>query len=126
MLPGSVFGYFHPARAVPARNILLLAALAAAGALVIPWEQAVGLLNFGAFLSFMGVNAAAARRLYSAGSPMAALPVLGFFLCFVIWTHLPKTAWVAGGAWIVAGLVVALIRSRRPSGFGDAYNLTEV
>jgi hypothetical protein len=107
-----LFGYLHPATAVPVLNIVLLGTLALAGSLMVQWEHAVGLLNFGAFLSFMGVNLAAARLLWRRRSAKATLPALGFVFCFVIWINLPKTAWMAGAVWCAAGIVLAAVRLR--------------
>ena len=45
-------------------NVLLIGAIALAGAFFISYERGVELLNFGAFIAFMGVNAAAFVRYF--------------------------------------------------------------
>ena len=77
-------------------------------------------LNFGAFLSFMGVNAAAIREHFrNAGGQRrrgwlmgVAAPALGFVFCLWIWLSLRTPAKVAGGLWLAAGLVYAALRTR--------------
>ncbi len=45
-------------------NVLLIGAIALTGAFFISYERGVELLNFGAFIAFMGVNAAAFVRYF--------------------------------------------------------------
>ena len=58
VIPRRVFARLHPVRNTPSINILLLGVLAFLGAQVLSYELTAELLNFGAFLGFMGVNAA--------------------------------------------------------------------
>ena len=58
VLPISLFGYLSPKRQNPSRNIILVGVLAFLGTVFIPFDQACDLLNFGAFIGFMGVNLA--------------------------------------------------------------------
>ena len=67
----------------------------------------------------MGVNAAALRRIVAerktAGmkawlSGLASFA--GFVFCLVIWLSLPMPAKIAGGVWLLAGLIYAAIRTR--------------
>jgi hypothetical protein len=65
----------------------------------------------------MGVNAAVVRehfikRRRSGLSSDIVLPVLGFLFCFGIWISLPKPAKIAGGIWLLAGVVYLAIRTR--------------
>ncbi len=97
----------------PVQNIGLIGILALAGALLLNYEEAATLINFGAFLAFMGVNLAVIREF--CGRPPAGhkrnwlfdliMPGLGFLFCLVIWCSLPKTAKVVGGIWCAVGLV---------------------
>jgi hypothetical protein len=78
------------------------------------------LLNFGAFLGFMGVNFAAiwqflvrpqgARRRHIFTDLI--VPGLGFLFCFAIWIGLSNIAKIAGGAWFVIGVVYLAVRTR--------------
>src|SRR5215813_2382331 len=58
VIPRRFFGHLHPVRNTPNRNIWLIGILAYAGALVMSYETTAEILNFGAFLGFMGVNLA--------------------------------------------------------------------
>ena len=58
VIPRRIFARLHPVRNTPWINILLLGILAYCGAQVMSYELTAELLNFGAFLGFMGVNAA--------------------------------------------------------------------
>ena len=110
VLPRRLFGYLDPRRHSPTYNILLLAAFAFAGALLLDYELSAALLNFGAFLSFMGVNLAAIRRF--AFTRAAVVSALGFLFCLWIWLSLPLPAKIAGGAWLLAGIVYSAIQTR--------------
>jgi amino acid transporter len=56
VLPRRLFAYLDPRRNTPTRNIWLIGILAYIGTLFVSYEQAGEILNFGAFLAFMGVN----------------------------------------------------------------------
>jgi len=120
VLPRRIFGTLNPRTQNPARNIVLVGIFAFAGALAIPFEVACDLLNFGAFLGFMGVNLATLwnhyitppashrRRLFRD----AVLPIAGFLLCFLIWLGLPHLSKVVGGIWLSIGIIFCAVRTR--------------
>jgi hypothetical protein len=78
------------------------------------YEHAGELLNFGAFLAFMGVNLACfwqftvtAQR---AGGKWrilqdAVLPLIGFAFCGLIWFNLNIIAKTVGGIWFAIGIL---------------------
>ena len=103
MLPKRVFGRLDAKRSQPAINIWIIGAVALGGALALSYERSAELINFGAFLAFMGVNLAAIR---SKPKPLAASACagLGFVFCAWIWWSLPPAAKMAGGLWFGAGL----------------------
>jgi hypothetical protein len=78
------------------------------------YELTAEILNFGAFLGFMGVNLAVVwqfwvRRVEGHNREFFAdliLPALGFLFCTLIWIGLGAPAKIAGGIWFVIGLVV--------------------
>jgi putrescine importer len=119
VLPWRFFGYIHPRTAVPAWNILLVAGLAFAGCLILDYEKAAELINFGAFLAFAGVNASATSLFYlradrdqrRMGRDLL-LPLAGMVFCLAIWWNLSWLAKVAGGLWFVAGIVYLGILTR--------------
>lgn len=120
VLPRAMFAYLDPKRNTPLYNILLVGALTFAGALWLDYERAAELINFGAFLAFMGVNLATAKEFYfkrQSGQKRhvlsdAVVPLLGFVFCFAIWISLPKPAKIAGGLWFVAGATYDAIKTR--------------
>jgi putrescine importer len=110
-IPRGFFGVIESKRGVPRNNVLFVGALALAGAFAMTYELGAELLNFGAIIGFMGVNAAAFiryfvrgdRRSWNAGLP----PVLGFIFCLYIWKSLHPPALVAGGIWLTIGILYA-------------------
>ena len=115
-LPRGFFGAIEPSRRIPMNNVLLIGAIALTGAFFLSYERGVELLNFGAFIAFMGVNAAAFVR-YFVRAPEKrwtnlAAPVAGFAICGFIWLHLSPLAKIAGGAWLAAGIVYGALRTR--------------
>jgi putrescine importer len=118
VLPKKFFGYLKPGTSTPTYNILLIGGLAFTGAVALnyigsAYEHAGELLNFGAFLAFMGVNfacfwqfsviakkAGAQRRLVRD----AILPIIGFLFCLVIWLNLNIIAKTVGGIWFAIGI----------------------
>ena len=119
VLPRRVFGYVDPKSANPSRNIILIGLISFVAAMLISYERAAELLNFGAFLAFMGVNITAIRALrieprrgrwkWWSG---AAISALGFLFCLAIWLSLPLPAKVGGGGWLLAGAVYTAVRTR--------------
>ncbi|HWQ55737.1 MAG TPA: APC family permease [Bryobacteraceae bacterium] len=117
VLPRKFFGRLDARSGVPTGNVLLLGVLTFGAALAVSWEHAVELLNFGAFLAFMGVNLVCFRAvLANPGAhrrwTRALAPLGGFLFCLTIWLSLPLPAQVAGGAWFLAGVVFLAWRTR--------------
>jgi len=124
VLPRRFFGAIHSRSQVPRNNVVLVGALALAGSLLLPaisgeltgYELGGNLVNFGALVAFMGVNAAAFVRSHIRGqSPRfvdTAAPVLGFVLCVVLWWNLSIRALAFGAMWMLVGIAVACWRTR--------------
>lgn len=120
VIPRRFFAYLHPVRNTPSHNIWLIGILAYVGAQVMSYELTAEILNFGAFLGFMGVNLAVVwqfwvrraegRRRTLLGD--VVLPILGFFFCTVIWVGLGTPAKIAGGLWFVIGVFVLASHTR--------------
>ena len=124
VLPRRVFGYVHPTTAVPSWNILLVGVLAFIGCLVLNYEKAAELINFGAFLAFIGVNASVIRIFYFRGDPERRsmvtdflLPLSGLLFCLIIWWNLSHMAKFVGSLWFAAGLIYVAFLTR---GFRNA------
>jgi amino acid transporter len=104
----------------PVLNIWIIGILALAGSLWLDYERAATLINFGAFLAFMGVNLAVVRE-YCFRPPAGhkrnwpldmVFPALGFLFCAVIWWNLPIPAKKVGGYWCAAGIIYTAIKTR--------------
>ena len=103
----------------PALNIWLVSALALVGSLTLSYEHSADLINFGAFMAFMAVNAAVIREFVF--RPPAGhrrnfifdliVPGLGFVICAILWWQLPPLAKQVGGTWCVVGMVYAAIKT---------------
>jgi len=109
------FAYVAPRSGVPSRNVLICGAAALAGAWMMSYQLGCELLNFGAFLAFIGVNAASLFHYYVKGKDrrrsQALIPILGGIVCVYIWWSLRWQAKLAGFAWLGAGLVYYMVRS---------------
>lgn len=119
VLPRRFFGHLSQSAAVPAYNLLLVGVLAFAGCLVLNYERAAELINFGAFLAFMGVNAGVLRLCYfradrASRSVLRDLlpPLAGLLFCLLIWWNLSSTAKIAGAIWFAIGLTYDAILTR--------------
>ena len=74
------------------------------------------MLNFGALIAFMGVNAAAFKRYWLKAEKRTAAnffpPVLGFLICLLLWLNLSGPAKLYGGIWMVIGIAFGAIKTR--------------
>ncbi len=116
-LPRGYFASLDPARGVPRNNVLLIGSLALVGAFLMSYQLGAELLNFGAFIGFMGVNVAALTRYWIRASERRWInlvpPLLGFLICFYLWLSLNTFAKAAGAAWLAFGMLWYLIKWRR-------------
>ena len=117
-IPKGFFGALDPRRGIPRNNVIAVGVLACGGALVLSYQLGAELLNFGAFIGFMGVNAASFIRYYLRSEKRrfsdAVVPALGFVICAYIWLSLRMPAKIAGGVWLLIGVIYGAYKS---SGF---------
>ena len=115
-LPRRFFGALSLKSAIPRNNVLLVGAATLVGVFLLTYGQGAELLNFGAFIAFIGVNAAALvhyrfrtkeKVLLPMGIPLAGLVVSAF-----IWLNLGHKAQLLGVAWIAIGLLLYWSRRR--------------
>jgi amino acid transporter len=125
-LPTAIFGAIEPKHRVPRNNILIVGFFALAGAGILEffadrlgggaYEIGAEALNFGAFIAFMGVNAASFvhywRHERSRNLSGLVVPALGFLICAFIWVHLSRPALVLGAIWMVTGISYGAVRTR--------------
>jgi putrescine importer len=123
-LPKSFFGVVDEKHRVPRNNVLFVGAMALAGAFLLSYGLGAEMLNFGALIAFMGVNAAAFMRYY-VREPEKKLtylipPVVGFLICLLLWLNLSNPAKIAGSIWMALGIAFGAWKTR---GFrGDLVN----
>jgi putrescine importer len=115
-LPRMPFGHVDLRSGVPNYNVLISGIIALIGALSISYQLGAELLNFGAFLAFTGVNAAAFWRYYVRNGERTwgnvVIPLAGCLVCLYIWKSLRWQAQVLGVSWLIVGVVYRLIRNR--------------
>jgi len=125
VVPRKIFGHLDPKRNTPNYNIWIIGLLAFTGGALLMmgghgYENAAELLNFGAFIAFMGVNfatfwqfavkRATGRQIRLLGD--IVLPLFGFAFCGWIWLNLNIVAKTVGGVWFAVGLVYVGIKTR--------------
>jgi amino acid transporter len=115
-IPKKFFGAIDAKRQIPRNNIIFSGVLALIGALTIDFARGVDLLNFGALIAFMGVNASSLVRYYirSQTKRLGDLipPVLGFLICLLLWWNLNSHAMMLGSIWMLLGLAYGAVRTR--------------
>lgn len=85
------------------------------GAFLLTYQLSAEMLNFGALIAFMGVDAAAFKRFYLRGDRTLGNllpPVAGFAVCLYLWLSLRRPAIIAGSAWLVAGILYGAWKTR--------------
>ena len=126
-LPKSFFGVLEAKRRIPRNNVIFVGAVALAGAILLPaiagestgFDLGASLLNFGALIGFMGVNAAAFTRFFWRAQRRTAinfvLPLLGFGVCLILWWNLSTQSRILGAIWMAAGVAFGAWKT---GGFG--------
>ena len=123
-LPPSFFGVVDEKNRVPRNNVIFIGLVALAGAFLISYALGAEMLNFGALIAFMGVNAAAFLRYYvrSDTKRLGFLipPVIGFVICLALWLNLSRPAIIVGSIWMAAGIAFGIWKTnwfRKPLSF---------
>jgi amino acid transporter len=123
-LPKSFFGAIEPKRHIPRNSVVFVGVASLMGAFLLDFNLGAQMLNFGALIAFMGVNAAALMRYYVRANEKQIRnllpPLLGFAVCLLLWLNLSRTAQIAGSIWMAAGIAFGAWKTR---GFrGDLVN----
>jgi amino acid transporter len=124
VLPRRFFAHLSRG-STPTYNIVIIGILSFAGAVTLngignAYEHAGELLNFGAFLAFMGVNLATFWQFAVQSRPGyrrrilsdVVLPLIGFGFCALIWWNLNVLAKTVGGIWFAIGLAYVAVSTR--------------
>lgn len=115
-IPKKFFGAIDSKNHIPRNNVILVGAIALVGAFFISYDQGAEMLNFGALIAFMGVNVASFVHYFVRAEKKRwkylASPLLGFFICLFIWSHLGHSAMVVGSIWIIVGIAYGAYKTR--------------
>ena len=124
-IPRRLFAAVHPRTRIPSNNIILVGVVTLIGAFVLTYPLGAELLNFGALIAFMGVNASSFVRYFLRAERKSwnnlVAPLLGFGVCLYLWLSLGTPAKRAGLYWLAAGVLYGAWRTswfRRPLEFG--------
>jgi putrescine importer len=115
-LPKSFFGAIDAKHHVPRNNVFFVGAIVLVGAFLLSYGLGAEMLNFGALIAFMGVNAAAFLRYFARADQKKIWnflpPVLGFFICLALWISLSRPAMIVGSIWMIAGIAFGVWKTR--------------
>ena len=115
-LPKSFFGKVEAKHRVPRNNVIFVGVIVLLGSFWLSYARGIELLNFGALIAFMGVNAAAFMH-YFVREPEKKLsnflpPILGFFICLGLWWGLSVPAKILGSIWMILGIAFGAWKTR--------------
>lgn len=116
----SFLAHLHPRYGVPDRAILSSGALSIVVAVLFAekFDTLTSMVNFGAILAFIAVNASviAFYRIKRGSTRLIVhliLPVIGTGILLMVLSQMSMVALAVGGAWMLAGVVVAAILRAR-------------
>jgi amino acid transporter len=109
-LPNRFFANVDAKTLVPRNNVLLIGVSTLIGVFLLTYERGSEMLNFGAFIAFIGVNLAALLhyrfRTQEKVPFAAAIPIAGMVVCTFIWLNLGHSAQICGFIWMAIGLLI--------------------
>ena len=123
-LPTCFFGVVDEKNRVPRNNVIFIGVVTLIGAFFLSFGLGAEMLNFGALIAFMGVNAAAFLRYYLRAETkqwkFLIPPVLGFMICLALWLNLSRPAMILGAIWMASGIAFGIWKTdwfRKPLSF---------
>ena len=120
VISSRIFAHVDPRYSTPVRGIYLMGFVSLVGSLALRFELVVELLNFGAFIGFILVNLSVIRHFYfrlrqRQGYDVLSnllFPLAGIVVCTYIWLNLNPKALIAGGCWLVIGVLYLAVITR--------------
>jgi putrescine importer len=123
-IPKKFFAWINPRTHVPSNNIILVGVIVLVGAFLLSYPLGAQLLNFGALIAFMGVNASSFALYFLRNERKTftnfIVPVLGFSVCLYLFLSLGIKAKIAGLSWLTVGVLYGAYRTnffRKPLQF---------
>ena len=128
-IPRKFFSAVNPKTHIPSNNIILIGFAVLGGAFLLTYQLGAQLLNFGALIAFMGVNASSFVRYFVRGERKTIasfiVPLLGFTICLYLWLSLGIMAKIVGICWLSAGVLYGAYKTswfRKPLQFARIEN----
>jgi len=123
-LPKSFFGEVDAKHGVPRNNVLFIGAIVLIGSFFLTFGRGIELLNYGALLAFVGVNASSFVHYFWKGAERTFLnfiiPLVGFVVCAFLWWGLSTPAKTLGSIWMAVGIAFGIWKTnwfRKPLSF---------
>jgi putrescine importer len=115
-LPKSFFGQVDPKHHIPRNNVIFIGVIVLIGSFFLTYGRGIELLNFGALIAFMGVNASSFVHYFLKGKQRTLgsflVPIVGFVVCGGLWWSLSTPAKILGGIWMIAGILFGAWKTR--------------
>jgi hypothetical protein len=96
--------------------VIFVGLVALLGAFLFSYSLGAEMVNCGALIAFMGVNAAVIShyyvRAYEKKLRNLVPPLLGGLICFLLWLNLGRLAMIAGATWTIVGTCFGAYRTR--------------
>jgi putrescine importer len=128
-IPQKFFSAVNPRTRIPGNNIILIGVIVLAGAFTLTYSLGAQLLNFGALIAFMGVNASSFVHYFLRGEKRKPgnfiIPAIGFAVCLYLWLSLGYKAKIVGLCWLSAGVLYGAWKTswfRKPLRFANIEN----
>ncbi|MBL8216970.1 MAG: APC family permease [Bryobacterales bacterium] len=117
LLPRRIFADIDERTATPVRSILLMGAVSLLGSMVMRFQLAVELLNFGALTGFILVNLSVVNHYYVRARERRVwghlvFPLVGAAVCGLLWLNLSGKAQLAGCGWLLLGTAYLALLTR--------------
>ncbi len=120
VISSRIFAKIDEKTSTPVRSIYVMGAVSLLGSLLLRFQLAVELLNFGALVGFILVNLSVVNhyyvrlRLRSGWQTVQNLifPLLGTLVCSFLWINLTGKAKMAGFGWLALGVLYLTVLTR--------------